>query len=89
MYAISMPYKDDCSKKSNQQNIGTIKCSNFCTKIEMFPEATVQYLLPGFDKIEETVYKDIETAVKAGKIYETNAIAESQKKPVKENDEAQ
>ena len=83
MYAISMPYKDDCSKKSNQQNIGTIKCSNFCTEIEMFPEATVQYFLP------ETVYKDIENADKAGKVYETNAIAESQKEPVKENDEAQ
>lgn len=28
-----MLYKDACNKKSNQQNIGTIKCSNLCTEI--------------------------------------------------------
>ncbi|KAK5981720.1 Ribonucleoside-diphosphate reductase large subunit [Trichostrongylus colubriformis] len=26
-------YKDACNKKSNQQNLGTIKCSNLCTEI--------------------------------------------------------
>ena len=26
-------YKDTCNKKSNQKNIGTIKCSNLCTEI--------------------------------------------------------
>merc|ERR1711892_512064 len=28
-----MLYKDACTRKSNQQNLGTIKCSNLCTEI--------------------------------------------------------
>ncbi|CAH4037758.1 ribonucleoside-diphosphate reductase large subunit [Pieris brassicae] len=28
-----MLYKDSCNRKSNQQNLGTIKCSNLCTEI--------------------------------------------------------
>lgn len=28
-----MVYKDACNRKSNQQNLGTIKCSNLCTEI--------------------------------------------------------
>merc|ERR1711971_610081 len=28
-----MVYKDACNKKSNQQNLGTIKSSNLCTEI--------------------------------------------------------
>lgn len=28
-----MLYKDACNKKSNQRNLGTIKCSNLCTEI--------------------------------------------------------
>jgi ribonucleoside-diphosphate reductase subunit M1 len=28
-----MVYKDSCNRKSNQQNLGTIKCSNLCTEI--------------------------------------------------------
>lgn len=28
-----MLYKDSCNAKSNQQNLGTIKCSNLCTEI--------------------------------------------------------
>lgn len=28
-----MLYKDACNKKSNQQNLGTIKCSNLCAEI--------------------------------------------------------
>ena len=34
-----MLYKDACNKKSNQQNLGTIACSNLCTEI-------VQYTSP-------------------------------------------
>jgi ribonucleoside-diphosphate reductase subunit M1 len=29
----NMLYKDACNRKSNQQNLGTIKCSNLCTEI--------------------------------------------------------
>merc|ERR1712238_173951 len=28
-----MLYKDHCNRKSNQKNLGTIKCSNLCTEI--------------------------------------------------------
>jgi ribonucleoside-diphosphate reductase alpha chain len=37
-----MMYKDACNRKSNQQNLGTIKCSNLCTEIVEFtsPEET-------------------------------------------------
>ena len=31
-----MLYKDACNMKSNQQNLGTIKCSNLCTEIIEF-----------------------------------------------------
>ena len=34
-----MLYKDSCNRKSNQQNLGTIKCSNLCTEI-------IQYTSP-------------------------------------------
>lgn len=32
-------YKDACNAKSNQKNLGTIKCSNLCTEI-------IQYTSP-------------------------------------------
>merc|ERR1712152_87997 len=28
-----MLYKDACNRKTNHQNLGTIKCSNLCTEI--------------------------------------------------------
>lgn len=28
-----MLYKDACNRKSNQKNLGTIKCSNLCTEV--------------------------------------------------------
>jgi ribonucleotide reductase alpha subunit len=31
-----MLYKDACNGKSNQQNLGTIRCSNLCTEIVEF-----------------------------------------------------
>ncbi|KRX90605.1 Ribonucleoside-diphosphate reductase large subunit [Trichinella pseudospiralis] len=31
-----MVYKDACNRKSNQQNLGTIKCSNLCTEIVQY-----------------------------------------------------
>jgi len=31
-----MLFKDACNRKSNQQNLGTIKCSNLCTEIVQF-----------------------------------------------------
>uniref|UniRef100_A0A1A9ZDP5 Ribonucleotide reductase large subunit domain-containing protein n=1 Tax=Glossina pallidipes TaxID=7398 RepID=A0A1A9ZDP5_GLOPL len=34
-----MLYKDACNRKSNQQNVGTIKCSNLCTEIVEYTSA--------------------------------------------------
>jgi ribonucleotide reductase alpha subunit len=34
-----MLYKDACNKKSNQQNLGTIRGSNLCTEIVQFTSA--------------------------------------------------
>ncbi|XP_031838771.1 ribonucleoside diphosphate reductase large subunit [Nomia melanderi] len=31
-----MLYKDHCNRKSNQQNVGTIKCSNLCTEVVQY-----------------------------------------------------
>ena len=31
-----MLYKDSCNRKSNQQNLGTIKCSNLCTEVVQY-----------------------------------------------------
>lgn len=33
-----MLYKDACNRKSNQQNLGTIKCSNLCCEIVQFSD---------------------------------------------------
>ncbi|KAL7104541.1 hypothetical protein ACP275_08G251900 [Erythranthe tilingii] len=35
-----MLYKDTCNRKSNQQNLGTIKCSNLCTEIIEYTSPT-------------------------------------------------
>ena len=34
-----MLYKDACNRKSNQKNLGTIKCSNLCTEIVQYSSA--------------------------------------------------
>lgn len=31
-----MLYKDHCNRKSNQQNLGTIRCSNLCTEVVQY-----------------------------------------------------
>jgi len=33
-----MLYKDSCNSKSNQQNVGTIQCSNLCTEIIQYTD---------------------------------------------------
>ena len=66
-----MLYKDACNRKSNQQNLGTIRCSNLCTEIVEYtsPEevavcnlasiALPKFVLPGnkydFKKLIEVV----------------------------------
>ncbi|ORX71652.1 ribonucleoside-diphosphate reductase large subunit [Linderina pennispora] len=44
-----MLYKDACNRKSNQQNLGTIKCSNLCTEIVEWPVCNLASIaLPSF-----------------------------------------
>ena len=50
-----MLYKDHCNRKSNQQNLGTIKCSNLCTEIveysspdEVSTEGVLELISPGW-----------------------------------------
>ena len=38
-----MLYKDACNRKSNQQNLGTIKSSNLCTEIVEYTAYVVPY----------------------------------------------
>ena len=40
-----MLFKDHCNEKSNQKNLGTIKCSNLCTEV-------VEYTAP--DEVSKT-----------------------------------
>jgi len=56
-----MLYKDQANRKSNQQNLGTIKCSNLCTEIMEYTskeEVAVCNLaslsLPRFVKVDKT-----------------------------------
>ena len=56
-----MLYKDSCNSKSNQKNLGTIKCSNLCTEIMEFTskeEVAVcnlaSVVLPKFVQVESS-----------------------------------
>ncbi|KAK9808676.1 hypothetical protein WJX72_001770 [[Myrmecia] bisecta] len=60
-----MLFKDSCNRKSNQQNLGTIKCSNLCTEIVEFtsPDETAvcnlaSIALPRFVRERGVVGKD-------------------------------
>ena len=43
-----MVYKDACNRKSNQQNLGTIKSSNLCTEI-------VEYTSPDEVSLQDVI----------------------------------
>merc|ERR1719409_423433 len=58
-----MLYKDHANSKSNQQNLGTIHCSNLCTEIVEYTDKNevavcnlASIALPAFVRIEEKVY---------------------------------
>lgn len=46
-------YKDACNSKSNQKNLGTIKCSNLCTEVIQYtsPEEVTKHLIFQFNEI--------------------------------------
>lgn len=66
-----MLYKDACNSKSNQQNVGTIKCSNLCTEIVEYSspdEVAVCNLasiaIPSFIEREQLDYKKLHEVAK-------------------------
>ena len=71
-----MLYKDACNKKSNQQNLGTIKSSNLCTEIIEYSNADQTAVcnlasigLPKFIKKKETGWNSVKIYTKSGCIY--------------------
>lgn len=73
-----MLYKDACNRKSNQQNLGTIKSSNLCTEIIEYSspdEVSVCNLasiaLPSFVNIEQKIF-DFEELRRVTKVVTRN-----------------
>ncbi|RWS06920.1 ribonucleoside-diphosphate reductase large subunit-like protein [Dinothrombium tinctorium] len=73
-----MVYKDHCNRKSNQQNLGTIKCSNLCTEIVEYssPEEIAvcnlaSIALNKFVKVKQRQY-DFQTLKQVAKIVTRN-----------------
>jgi ribonucleoside-diphosphate reductase subunit M1 len=70
-------YKDACNRKSNQQNLGTIKCSNLCTEIIQYssPEEVAvcnlaSIALPSFVNNDKTF--DYQKLYKVAKVITKN-----------------
>jgi ribonucleoside-diphosphate reductase alpha subunit len=67
-----MLYKDSCNRKSNQKNLGTIKCSNLCTEIIEYTDKDetavcnlASVALPKFVKADKSFdYKELHKVVR-------------------------
>lgn len=64
-----MLYKDACNRKSNQQNLGTIKCSNLCTEI-------VEYSSPDETAVCNLASIALNMYVKPDKTYDFKKLKE-------------
>ncbi|XP_034254690.1 ribonucleoside-diphosphate reductase large subunit [Thrips palmi] len=64
-----MLYKDACNRKSNQQNIGTIKSSNLCTEI-------IEYSAPDEIAVCNLASVAVNMFVKADKTYDFEKLRE-------------
>ncbi|GAB6020343.1 Ribonucleoside-diphosphate reductase large subunit [Chamberlinius hualienensis] len=64
-----MLYKDACNRKSNQQNVGTIKCSNLCTEI-------VEYSSPDEVAVCNLASIALNMFVKPDRTYDFNKLKE-------------
>eukprot|EP00898_Chlorokybus_atmophyticus_P005353 jgi/Chlat1/5819/Chrsp4S09080 len=62
-----MLYKDTCNGKSNQRNLGTIKCSNLCTEI-------VEYTAP-----DETAVCNLASLALPRFVMDSNALSQPKK----------
>ena len=87
-----MLYKDSCNRKSNQQNLGTIKSSNLCTEIIEYTdkdEVAVCNLasisLPRFVN-KETKTFDFESLIKVTKVitFNLNKVIDKNYYPIEE-----
>jgi ribonucleoside-diphosphate reductase alpha subunit len=87
-----MLYKDHCNRKSNQQNLGTIHCSNLCTEIVEYTSAEevavcnlASIALPAFVNREEKTY-DFQGLHKVTKVatVNLNKVIDRNYYPVKE-----
>ncbi|XP_031627678.1 ribonucleoside-diphosphate reductase large subunit-like [Contarinia nasturtii] len=67
-----MLYKDTCNRKSNQQNLGTIRCSNLCTEI-------VEYTDPDEIAVCNLASIAVNMFVKADKTYDFAKLKEISK----------
>jgi ribonucleoside-diphosphate reductase subunit M1 len=69
-----MLYKDACNRKSNQQNLGTIKCSNLCTEIVEYtsPEEVAVCNLASISLPNFVVKEDGETKFDFAKLREVS-----------------
>ncbi|KAJ9579859.1 hypothetical protein L9F63_004461, partial [Diploptera punctata] len=67
-----MLYKDACNRKSNQQNLGTIKCSNLCTEI-------VEYTSPSETAVCNLASIAVNMFVKPDKTYDFNRLKDVSK----------
>mmetsp|Transcript_12173 Transcript_12173/g.26967 ORF Transcript_12173/g.26967 Transcript_12173/m.26967 type:complete len:779 (-) Transcript_12173:269-2605(-) len=86
-----MLYKDPCNEKSNQKNLGTIRCSNLCTEIIQFTSADevavcnlASIALPTFVKDEGTFdFEELKRVVKVA-TRNLNKVIERNFYPVEE-----
>ena len=62
-----MLYKDACNRKSNQQYLGTIKCSNLCTEI-------VEYSAPDEVAVSNLASIAVNMFVKPDKTYDFDRL---------------
>ena len=75
-----MLFKDHCNNKSNQKNLGTIKCSNLCTEIVQYTSpdeiAVCNLASISLSKLVQpsTSYDDLDGKFDFGKLMEVSKI---------------
>jgi ribonucleoside-diphosphate reductase alpha subunit len=86
-----MLYKDACNIKSNQKNLGTIKCSNLCTEIVQYTNADetavcnlASISLKQFVRDDKTFDHDALAACARTAIYNLNKVIDNNYYPVAE-----
>jgi len=68
-----MLFKDACNRKSNQQNLGTIRCSNLCTEIVEFT-APDEIAVCNLASISLSKFASLENGFDFKKLYEISKV---------------